>query len=175
MTGDWINTIPPLSFTGTFTFANLQITWDTGNETEDGSLTIGISTQNGLEYASQESGSLSGTGTDSGFAYSYSYTNLDISTTSNDATGAYTADLSGNVTDSDLGTYQVTTLNTFQGNENNNPDNPTSGSGQVTATDNSSVTMVVLNNLSVRLDVDPNGDTIIDDVVNTTWDVLNAQ
>lgn len=170
LTGDPSIPFSAWSFTMTFTYTDLQFTWSTGSDTVSGTLNISQSTVNGLQFVSNYTGSISGSGVDAGENYTYSYTSMILNGTFDTDTGAYTGKFSGNITDSDLGTFTVTTQLAFAGIDF---DNPTTGGAKVTASDSSSVTMTVQNGVNVLLEVDSDGDGVADATINTTWTVLN--
>jgi len=170
---DVLSAIGLTSVSANITFSGLQLEWDTGSETDDATLTINASRPSVDTTSTGILGSLNGAGTDDGFSYSYSYNNMNLLRTGNDTSGAYSASVEGDVIDSDLGSYSVNTFATFDGNDNNTPDNPETGNAMITAQDNSSVTINVLDNINVELQVDTDGDLLIDFTFNVTWDDLN--
>jgi hypothetical protein len=54
-------------------------------------------------------------------------------------------------------------------------EDPESGEIRVTGAEDSSVTIVIVDSAQVRLDIDENGDGIIDTSLDTTWAALNGQ
>ena len=169
-TGDPSIPFSALSFTMTFTYTDLQFTWSTGSDTVSGTLNISQSTVNGLQFVSNYTGSISGSGVDAGENYTYSYTSMVLNGTFDASTGAYTADFAGTITDSTLGTFSVANQQSFTGID---PSDPNAGVAKVTASDSSSVTMTVLDGINVQLEVDSDGDGVTDATFNTTWTVLN--
>lgn len=79
-----------------------------------------------------------------------------------------TADFTYASTGSSLGdiSYQVATNTAF---ESTGSAYPHAGSLTVTATDNSTVTLTALDDTNVRLDIDLNGDSTIEETITTTW------
>lgn len=171
--GDWVSLLPPLSIAADITITDLQLVWDTGNETDDAALTINAEKTAGGGSSLTITGSLDGVGTDDGFDYTYGYDNLSLVRTSND-TGDYSVLVQGDVFDSDLGDYTVNTSSSFDGNENDVPDNPQTGNAIVAAPDASSVTINVLDNVDIELQVDSDGNSINESTFNVTWEQLNS-
>lgn len=52
---------------------------------------------------------------------------------------------------------------------------PTQGVLKITASDNSSVTLTVIDSTNVKLDLDKNGDGVTDESVTTTWTALQSR
>jgi hypothetical protein len=69
------------------------------------------------------------------------------------------------------GVFSVDTLQPFEGFTN--ADYPYTGVIKITATDNSSATLTVLDAVNVRLTVDENGDGVVDQTTDTTWKSLD--
>ena len=159
--GDQIT--PPYSMQ--FTLATSGFSVSSGREIAalNGSSTISESTSDGITFTTSSSGA--GIQVTAG-GETLTLTNFQITEVENQATGAYSVDISATISSSLLGgSVTVTT------------DAPLSGvypfeadAGQITCTgDNSSVTITVIDSTSVQLDVDPDGDGIPDDTINQTW------
>ena len=50
--------------------------------------------------------------------------------------------------------------------------NATAGIMEITGADSSKETLTVLNSVDVQLEIDENGDDIVDETILTTWDEL---
>ena len=162
----------PAFLSANINISNLQLSWDTGGENVDAALTINAGRTGVAATSLGILGSLSGAGSESGNTYSYSYTNLNLLRTKNGA--EYSVLVQGDVVDSDLGEFNINTSDAFTGNDNDVPDNPKAGSATVAALDASNVTINVLDNVDVELQVDGNGDFIAESIFNVTWDQLNS-
>jgi hypothetical protein len=161
VTGDQIT--PPYSMQ--FSLSTSGFSVSTGGEIVaiNGSGTISESTNDDITFTSSFSGA--GIQITAG-GETLTLTDYQITEVENQATGAYSVDISATISSSTLGgSVTVTT------------DVPLSGvypfeadAGQITCTgDNSSVTITVIDSTSVQLDVDLDGDGITDDTVNETW------
>lgn len=171
MTGDWITPEPPLSIQADVGFTNLEFLFGGGDqESISGDLLVGIGTQDLLEINTSIGGAFSGTGTEDGESYNYSYSNLDLSSIFNDSIGTYSEAYNGNVTDSDLGSFQVITAIPFAGF---GTEFPSTGNGTAIAEDNSTVTLNVLDNVNIELIIDTDGIPPAETTVPLTWDDLD--
>ena len=96
-----------------------------------------------------------------------------INQTNNKSTGAYTLSASGTVTSSALGgTVTFTTSTPYQGT---GTANPSSGAIKITGAGSSSVTVTALDSTNIRLDVDSNGDGIVEPPpISMTWAMLDV-
>jgi hypothetical protein len=159
--GDQIT--PPYSMQFSLTTNGFSVS--SGGETAsiNGSGTISESTGDDITFTSSFSGA--GIQITAG-GESLTLTNYQITEVENEATGAYSVDISATISSSSLGgSITVTT------------DVPLSGvypydadAGQITCTGaNSSVTVIVIDSMNVRLDVDSNGDNMIDNTINESW------
>ena len=152
--------------------SGLQFAFATGSESDDLNLTVNVGRTGPTVASLTISGSVSGAGTDDGDSYSFSYDNLSLIRTKNGAD--YSILIQGDVFESDLGVeVNINTSDAFTGNDNDSPDNPQTGNATVAAPDATSVTINVLDNIDVELQVDSNGDLAIDSTFNVTWDDLN--
>ncbi|WP_233800700.1 hypothetical protein [Paraburkholderia sp. HP33-1] len=68
--------------------------------------------------------------------------------------------------------YTVKTTTAFQAVSGANP---SVGSMTVTAANNSTATLTAIDSTNVRIDIDSNGDGVIDQTINTTWADLNSR
>jgi hypothetical protein len=97
-------------------------------------------------------------------------TDYQITETENLATGAYSFSINATISSTSLGgSVRVTTDIVFSGVDPFDPD-----AGQLTCVgeNNSSVTLVVIDSVNVRLDVDVDGDGIVDDSSTEAWAAL---
>jgi len=161
VTGDQVT--PPYSLQLSLTTSGFSVS--SGGEVAaiNGDGTILESTSDGTTFTSSFSGA--GIQLTAG-GETLTLTNYQITNVENEATGAYSVDISATISISSLGgSVTVTT------------DVPLSGvfpyeadAGHITCTgDNSSVTINVIDSTSVQLDVDLNGDGTIDDSLPETW------
>ncbi len=165
VTGDLLSF--PFNLVAQFTLTNFQVTDGAETFSGNGSFSFSLSTSNGVTFTGSITGSsisVSGPGLNS------TLTSFSINFTSNDATGEYTVDASGTVSSSALGgTFTFTTTTPFRGIGENDP---FEGVAVITADDNSSVTLIVLDFINVRLEVDEDGDGVADQTTDTTWNAL---
>lgn len=149
-------------------FNDLIFTFTGGSETVNATVTLSQSLASGTNFSTNYTGNLDGTGTDTGGSYTYYLHNMDITGTEDSSSGSWTfaANCDGN--DSTIGNFTVATISPFAGTGTY----PDSGSAKVTAADNSSITLTTITATDVQLDVDTNGDNIIDASVSTTWNFL---
>lgn len=84
--------------------------------------------------------------------------------------GAYTRDISG-VLNSDAigGSVEFTTVQTFEGSGIGNPE---AGELLITGANNSTVRVIVIDAVNLALEVDSDGNSTVDNTINTTWDEL---
>jgi hypothetical protein len=161
VTGDQVT--PPYSLQLSLTTSGFSVS--SGGEVAaiNGDGTISESTGDGITFTSSFSGA--GIQLTAG-GETLTLTSYQITNVENEATGAYSVDISATISISSLGgSVTVTT------------DVPLSGvfpfeadAGHITCTgDNSSVTITVIDSTSVQLDVDSDGDGIIDATSNETW------
>ena len=166
-TGDLF--VPPYSLTASFALSNLSLTQAGETLTLNGTATLTESTQNDFFFTSTLSGaSLSFTEStgDAG-----TLTNFISDGTDDFNTLEYTVDSSGTLATLDLtGSVQYATTATFRGIGDNYP---FEGVLVVTGANNSTETVTALvDSINITIDVDENGDGIIDQTINTTWDAL---
>lgn len=161
VTGDQIT--PPYSMQFRLTTSGFSVS--SGGETAaiNGSGTISESTSDDITFTS----SFSGAGIEMTAGNEVlTLTDYQITEVENEATGAYSMDISATVSSPALGgSVTITT------------DVPLSGvypfeadAGQITCTgDNSSVTIIVIDSTSVQLEVDLDGDAVTDDTIIESW------
>jgi len=93
---------------------------------------------------------------------------FQLSSTENGA--AYTHDMNATVSSSEIGgSVTIVTDATFQGVD---PNDPFTGQATITGANNSSVTLIAMDEVNVTLEVDADGDAIPEDIIPTTWDAL---
>lgn len=86
-------------------------------------------------------------------------------------TDTYTIDTYGVLDDGDLGgEVSFDTIQTFTGTGFNSP---SSGAMIIEGAEGSSIILTALNSVDVMLEVDANGDNVIDETIVTTWDALD--
>jgi len=165
-TGDLF--VPPYSLTASFGLSNLSLTQAGETLTLNGTATLAESTQDDIFFASTLSGaSLSFTDStgDAG-----TLTNFISEGTDDLNTLEYTLDGSGTLATVGLtGSVQYATTTTFRGTGDNYP---SEGVLVVTGADNSTETITAVDSINITIDIDENGDGIIDQTINTTWDTL---
>ena len=154
----------------TVTMRDLTISDGNSNDAISGDFTLNMSTNDGGVNTTGGIGGNSLSVTENGVTETLS--NYSISFRSNDVTGAYTIDSSGTVSSSELeGAVQFATLTTFEGID---PDYPHTGVMKVSGAGDSSVTLTVIDNATVQLDVDEDGDGNMDQSIKTQWTVLDS-
>ncbi len=165
-TGDLF--VPPYSLTASFSLTNLSLTQTGEALTLNGTATLAESTQDDIFFTRTLSGSSLSFTESTGDAGTL--TNF-ISAGSDDFnTLEYTVDSSGTLATVDLtGSVQYATTTTFRGSGNNYP---FEGVMVITGADNSTETITVVDSINLTIDVDENGDGIVDQTINTTWDAL---
>lgn len=93
-----------------------------------------------------------------------------LSQVSDAVTGAYTLTMSGRATSSDfMGAVDFSTpvaLESLDGG------NPFTGRVEISGRAGATITVIVLDSTSVRLEVDADGDGTVDQFIDTTWDAL---
>lgn len=179
---------------------NFKSVSDMPSESSTWSGVLGISYTNFSVTAGTSSDIASATGditmninqTGSGAAsFSATGSSLKINTTHNGSTTAITlSNLSyGGSLASDIYTYHTSytlsgnlgklgntsfTVKTLTDFKQTASGFPTQGVLKITATDNSLLTLTVINSTNVRLDLDKNGDGVTDETVTTTWSDLQT-
>jgi hypothetical protein len=160
--------VPPYSYTVLATLTNYAITESGETLSINGTATLTESTQDDIVFTTRFSGtslsfveSVGDTGTLSNFI------NAE---TDNLNTLEYTIDASGTLATVQLGgSVQYTTTLTFRGLADNFP---SEGVMVVTGAGNSTETITSVDTVNVSIDVDENGDGIVDQTIATTWAAL---
>lgn len=161
----------PMSFPYTLQF-RIQASGFTISESGElvalnGSMTLNQTTSDGISFSNTISGS-SIQVNEGGTAATLG--NYSISGSEDGATGAYTLNMNATVTSSDLGgSVTIVTDITFQGV---GADNPMTGQATITGANNSRVTLIALDAVNVRLEVDADGNGAVETTIDTTWDSL---
>lgn len=161
---------PPWDITATFAFTNLGITDVSGTQTLNGGFSYTGSTTDGITIT----GNLKGANLSIAQSSMPTLTlkQFDLTSTVDNNTTAFTETGSGQVFNSDWGgayvEFQVTTPFEGLGSEN-----PSSGSAKISGANNSSVTLTAIDSTTVQLEVDANGDGVVDATTTNTWDSLH--
>lgn len=138
----------------------------------NGGFTASLSTQDGVAFTSVVSGdSISAFAQGGGVAFSGTLSNFRVERQYNESTLDYLVDVQATVASSEIGgiaTYETTTA--FTGTDPNEPD---AGSLLVTGANGGTLTVTALSSTQVQLDLDFDGDTVIDWSIVTTWDSIN--
>ena len=97
-----------------------------------------------------------------------------LSSEVNGSNTTYSADytLSGNFPEIGNATYTVDTVTPFQAVVGSRP---SAGVLKVTATDGTSLRLTALDTVNVKLEIDTNGDGVIDETIDTTWADLESR
>jgi len=165
-TGDLVT--PPYSVTVLGSFTNLSLTEAGETLSLNGNVTLAESTQDGVVFTTTLSGSSVTFSDSTGDAGTL--TGFVVNGTDDFNTLAYSADSSGTLATVDLGgSVQYRTTTPFQGI---GADYPSTGVMVVTGAANSSETITAVNSIDLTIGVDADGDGVIDQTVNTTWDAL---
>jgi hypothetical protein len=160
----------------TLTYTNLSMTDSGITESVNGDLTLNYnqtadsSASFGASGSSLSTTTTTARGTSSrtltAYNYSGSVTAAGLYTFHDDFTFAGNLPRLGNNVQ-----YTVKTLVDFQQQSGNYP---SQGKLKITATDNTSLTLTVLNNTTVQIDLDTNGDGVIDNTYTKTWAELEG-
>jgi hypothetical protein len=159
--------MPPYSVTVAFSLTNFALTESGETGTINGDGTLSESTPDDVFFTTTFSGtSLSFTDTtgDAGTVSGFTVTGTDDFNTLE-----YTVDSSGTLASVDLGgSVQYVTTTTFEGIADNFP----STGVMVVTGDNSTETITVVDSINLTIEIDENGDGIVDQTIPTTWDAL---
>lgn len=157
----------PYSLQLTIQANNFSVTEASETASLNGALTLGRSTSDGVSFSS----SISGTSialTENGGAATLSA--FQLGSTEDISSGAYSFDMTATVSSPDIGgAVSIVTDVTFEGVD---PADPYVGEATITGANNSSVTLIALDEINVRLLVDENGDGATDATIDTTWAAL---
>lgn len=133
----------------------------------NGSMTLAESTTDGVLFTHSITGS-SIQVTEGSEIASLSSFNIEASEDNN--TLAYTLNLNATVNSPELGGYvTIVTGGVFQGF---GQDYPSSGEATITGANDGRITLIALNSLDVRLEIDEDGDGAAETVIDTTWAAL---
>ena len=156
--------------TGKISFNSFAYSDGATSGTMNGTINFSVSTSDGnVVNSTISNGSLAVAKTGATLTLS----GYSINQTNNKSTGAYTLSASGTVTSSALGgTVTFTTTTPYQGT---GTANPSSGAIKITGAGSSSVTVTALDSTNIRLDVDSNGDGIVEPPpISMTWAMLDV-
>jgi len=162
VTGDEFS--PPYSLQFTLQATNFSVSVSGETVVMSGDGTISESSSDSINYTS----SVSGNGIEiTAGGESLTLTDYDIQETENQATGAYSISINATISSSGLGgSVTVRTDVALTGVGAFDPD-----SGRITCVGagNTSVTLVVVDSVNVQLEVDQNGDGVIDETLSSAW------
>ncbi|MCO6411810.1 MAG: hypothetical protein J5I92_03615 [Thiogranum sp.] len=169
VSGDIETPVAPYSVQATFSFNNLSVSESGETATVAGSITINLGSTDGVTLTSQLSGSsvLLTAGADSA-----RISNFNFSASENLNTGAWTISVDATI-DSNIqgGRTVLVTITPFEGFDF---DDPYTGEALITGANNSSVRIIVLDAVNVRLEVDEDGDGTAETTIDTTWAQLRS-
>ena len=156
--------------TMTLTLDNFQVTTAADALTSNGSATVTLNTLNTPSVAASVSGSSMTVDSNAGAETLRNF----ISAQTLDAgifPSPYTMTASGTLDTTELnGTVRYSTPVMFEGFDNDYP-----GVGEFLVTgDNSSARLVAESNVNVRVEIDLDNDTVIDETINTTWAEIDS-
>jgi len=152
------------SFAVTTTLTSFQVTVAGETATVNGAVSVSISASGSMLSTTVTSGSISVVdGASSSTLHNYSSVHTLTS-------GSFTLDVSGSLTSSDFsGTVNFSTTALLQG-----MGDAYAYTGQllITGANGATIKVIVLDSAYVRLEVDSNGDGVVDATVDLTWDDL---
>jgi hypothetical protein len=158
-------TSPPYNMQFRIQANNFSVTEGAESVALNGSMTMSESSSDGFSFSQSITGS-SIQVTEGGVTAGLSNFNIEATEDNNTA---YTLDLNATVNSSEIGgSFTIVTDIDFQGF---GFDYPSSGQATITGANNSSVTLIALNSIDVRLEIDANGDGAVE-IIDTTWDAL---
>jgi hypothetical protein len=156
------------SYTVTVSYSNLTAASDGVTVSVNGGFTLTASSSDGVSVATTVSGTyLSAFASGAGQSFSGSLSNFSMQSSYDDATGDFSRSINAVVASSELGgsvTYE--TILPFTGNE---PDYPDAGQLVVTGANGGSVTLTALNDTTVEIAIDLDGNTVPDITFQTQW------
>ena len=162
------DTFGDYQISGSFSFNNLSISYSGFTVTIDGDMTYSASRTGSDVSATLQISSLT-TADPSG---SSAIANATLQYSLNESTLAYLYTISATLSGTAIGgQVTVATTTPFAGTGAGYPE---SGSMRVTGAGGSSVTVTAIGGASVRLDVDSNGDGVVDSTSTTTWAALES-
>lgn len=151
----------------TFIYDDLGYTDDAGSERISGNVAFAYETTDSITFRSTQS---SAALTYRGSGGTTSLRSLSLAYTENINTLAYSIEANGILASSVLGgSIEIETLAPLSGLY---PDAPDTGAYRISGADDCSVTLTVIDDTNVQLDIDQNGDDAIDGTISTTWGVL---
>jgi hypothetical protein len=155
----------------TFSFKNLKIADASGNYTVNGAFSFSGKTTDGVTITVSVNGTSLTVEKASGATLTLS--NFKFTSTNDDNTLAYSEYGSGQVNDSALSGYvnfQIPTTTPFTGTDGQYPG---SGSMIVTGANNSNVKVTAVDSTTVQLQVDTDGDGVVDYTITEPWSSLS--
>lgn len=168
LTGD-PSAVAPWSLGATFSFNQMSFVEGSESGSINGDFTFSISSSNGIQLAVAVTAD-SLTAVYNGDQATLS--SLNIQYTEQSAGGSFSMTMSGTLQSDALnGTVSFQTIQAFTGTDIVN-NWPTSGKLEITGADNASVLLIALGGDYVELQVDEDGDAILEATVSTTWTQL---
>jgi len=171
VTGDPIAPVVPWSVSMSMSFRSLTLTEGSDVLTLQGGMTVSVQTPDGLSFTTSLSANEL-TATEP--AGAETLRNFQYDETYNDNTKAYTWSQSGRLDSTIIGgqvRFETDTMTPFTGS---GTANPSTGVMVIRGRDNTSVTLRVIDSTNVDLEVDSDGDSVVDVTINTTWAALAA-
>jgi hypothetical protein len=151
----------PFSLKAVFTLKNLRVG---AIHTIDGAFSFSESTEDGITFTESISTKKL---TVTRSVHSTTLSDFEQAETFNKSTGAYSRAFKGMLTSTKLkGKVTFEMLENFQGLSD---DFPSTGVMLIKGNNNSSVKLTAIDDVFAQLEVDENGDGIVDHVINTTW------
>lgn len=166
--------VPPPGFDAVvrFTFSNLTMASGTETITVSGGFSIHAISPDDVVVTTVVTGdSLRASISGPGLSESASIEDFDDERTEDEGTGAFTVTTRGTIYESEIGgevDYETTAPL-----EGTDPNPPGAGTLLVTGGGGTSMLVVAVDEVNVRLDVDTDGDGIRETVIDTTWAALN--
>ena len=163
----------PFSIGVSVTFQSLTVTGPDGLLSVDGGLLLEAGSTDGVEFMTAVSGSrFSAFVQEGGASKSVTLANFRLAQQYDEETGGYAGTLDAEITSSEIGgriTYATPVP--FSGTGPNDPDD---GSFVVTGASGSTLNVLVLDEVNVRILVDTDGDGEPEVTIDTTWDELRS-
>jgi len=148
--------------------SNFTVTEGAESFALNGGMTLSESTSDGVSFTNSLTGS-SIQVTEGGVNASLYNFSIEASEDNSILPYAYTLDLNATVDSAELGgSVTIVTDIVFAGS---GLDNPSSGQATITGANNSRVTLIALDSVNVRLEVDADGNGSVE-TIDTTWDAL---
>ncbi|MGI9304064.1 MAG: hypothetical protein ACR2RB_15385 [Gammaproteobacteria bacterium] len=167
VTGDAASQVAPWGLAATFAFNNLVLTQAGEESSINGSFSFSVDTpDNTSSNTSIRANSI--TVTDSGFTETLS--NFDLTAGVDTSTLAYSTEFDGTFSSQRVdGSVTFDTTQTFRGVGEGFP---SEGELLITGANESSVRLIAIDSVNVRLEVDENGDGAVDQAIDTAWEEL---